>query len=70
MNELNITILKGRDGGLIVYENIDGESVLIFGGNLEEASKYLSTRMGSIIDTPTPKIAKITVDDLLKDVAA
>lgn len=51
MQQINISILAGQDGGLIVYEAVDGEQVLAFGGNLDEASKYLSSRMSKVIVT-------------------
>ena len=49
MTQINLTILAGVDGGLIVYENVDGESVLVFGGDLEASTKYLTSRMSKII---------------------
>ena len=49
MTQLNITLLAGLDGGLIVYENVDGEPVLVFGGDLDASTKYLTSRMSKII---------------------
>lgn len=46
--QINLTIISGADGGLIVYENLDGESALMFGGDLDATSKYLTTRMQRI----------------------
>ncbi len=44
-NQITVTILNGFDGGLIIYENVDGDNRLVFGGNLSEASDYLTKRM-------------------------
>jgi hypothetical protein len=57
----NLTILAGADGGIIIYEAVpvhfDGasEQKLVFGGNLEEASKYLTRRMQGLLDDNAKK---------------
>lgn len=48
-NEINISIVSGQDGGLVVYENVDDKSVVAFAGDAEATSKYLYGRMGAII---------------------
>lgn len=52
LNQLNISILSAQDGGLVVYEAVEGEQTLVFGGNLDEASKYLHSRMSKIVLSP------------------
>lgn len=52
---INLTILAGQDGGLVIYESVNDEygapdSRLVFGGNLDEASKYLTSRMSGMLD--------------------
>lgn len=53
MNAINLSIIAGQDGGLVIYEFIDGETTQtpVFGGDLGAASKYLESRMSKIIVT-------------------
>lgn len=44
-DQIMLTILAGTDGGLIVYETLESENRLVFGGNLDEVSAYLHQRM-------------------------
>jgi hypothetical protein len=48
-NQIIVTILGGLDGGLVIYETVEGEQQLTFGGNLDEASKYLTNKMRSLV---------------------
>jgi hypothetical protein len=58
--------MAGKDGGIIVYEVVTApagddyfetpEQHLVFGGNLEEASKYLTDRMGKMLTDPPRQI--------------
>ena len=59
MNAINISILAGQDGGLVVYELVEGETMqtLVFGGDLAAATKYLEGRMSRIIVTSERKEA-------------
>jgi hypothetical protein len=48
--QFTITVMKGLDGGRIIYEaTVDEygahESRLVFGGNPDEASKYVAERI-------------------------
>jgi hypothetical protein len=53
---MNLNILFGCDGGYIVYETVNAgefneyEQRLVFGGNLDEATKYLNARMAAMVD--------------------
>jgi hypothetical protein len=53
---IQLTIYAGQDGGLICYETVldteygTPDSRLVFGGNLDEASKYLTGRMAGMLD--------------------
>lgn len=54
---IQLTIYAGHDGGLICYETVlsgdaysTPESRLVFGGNLDEASKYLTGRMAGMLE--------------------
>lgn len=51
IEQLNLTVFAGQDGGLVIYELIDGEQVLVFGGDLEAFSKYMNARGSKIIVT-------------------
>jgi len=51
MTQLGLTIVAGQDGGLVIYELIDGEQVLVFGGDLEAFTKYMNARGSKIIVT-------------------
>ena len=59
---IQLTIMAGKDGGVIVYETVTEEDFgtidqhLVFGGNLEEASKYLTDRMGKMLTDPPRQI--------------
>ena len=50
--QITLTILSGTHGGLIVYETIEGEQHLVFGGDHEAATKYLATRMANLSSEP------------------
>lgn len=59
---ISFDIHAGKDGGVGIYEMIpDQAAELVFGGNLEEATKYLNRRIGEVINTqvkaelPPPK---------------
>lgn len=46
MNEqIDLSIIAARDGGVVIYEAKDGDSVLVFGGDPQAATKYLAGRM-------------------------
>lgn len=52
-----ITVMAGYDGGRIVYESVIDEygahdSRLVFGGNADEASKYVAERIAKLEDAP------------------
>lgn len=48
--QIGLSILAAQDGGLVIYEYINGsEQSLVFGGNLEAATLYLSSRMSRIV---------------------
>jgi hypothetical protein len=62
MKTISFDIHAGKDGGVGIYEMIpDQAAELVFGGNLEEATKYLNRRIGEVINTqvkaelPLPK---------------
>jgi len=62
--QIQISILSGQDGGLVIYETVDDDSVLVFGGDLEAAGKYLTSRMGKIIvDSAEPRAVPIGARD-------
>lgn len=49
-NQITVTVYGGFDGGLVIYETTGtNESRLVFGGNLEEANKYLHRRMAELL---------------------
>jgi hypothetical protein len=50
--QIDLSLVPGQDGGLVVYENVESENVLAFAGDLEATSKYLTGRMGAIIVDP------------------
>lgn len=52
--QITVTIYGGFDGGLVVYESVDGESRLVFGGDHEAATKYLSGRMVGLLGAAEP----------------
>lgn len=48
--QFSITVMRGFDGGRIIYETVVDEfgaheSRLVFGGNVDEASKYVAERI-------------------------
>lgn len=48
--QFTITVMKGFDGGRVIYEAVTDEygvheSRLVFGGNPDEASKYVAERI-------------------------
>lgn len=44
-NTMYLTIVAPNDGGIVIYESsADAESVPVFGGNLEEATRYFQSR--------------------------
>lgn len=47
MDQINLTILSAKDGGVVVYEALDDQT-LVFAGNVKEASDYLSKRVGML----------------------
>ncbi len=49
---VQFTIVKGRDGGLIVYEQIGDEQPAVFGGNLDEYTKYMRDRGSELLKEP------------------
>lgn len=50
MQQLNLSIIPGQDGGIIIYEFTEGsEQIPVFGGDREASTKYLSDRMAKII---------------------
>lgn len=54
-NQITVTVLSGFDGGFIVYETvIDEPTRLVFGGNLDEVSTYLTGRMKGLIEPAKP----------------
>lgn len=60
--QFTITVMKGLDGGRIIYEaTVDEygahESRLVFGGNPDEASKYVAERIAKQ-DGEQPKAAR------------
>lgn len=64
MNQLNLTIVPGQDGGIIIYEFIDGaEQVPVFGGDLDATTKYLSNRMSKVVATGDQVKAKPAKSD-------
>lgn len=49
MNQINLTILSAKDGGVVVYESLDEtEQTLVFAGNVKESSEYLAKRVGML----------------------
>lgn len=75
-NQITVTVYGGFDGGLVIYESTQqGENRLVFGGNLEEANKYLHRRMadllvedGPVTATPLPRsVARSLSKTLLAD---
>lgn len=62
--QITVTVYGGFDGGLVIYESSPGgeESRLVFGGNLEEANKYLHKRMSELLDekAQAEKLPRIT----------
>lgn len=52
MQQINLSILAGQDGGLVVYELVDGEQSLVFGGDLDAVTKYMNGRMAKIVVSP------------------
>ena len=47
-----VNIMAGQDGGLVVYEAVDAEQTLVFGGDLDAVTKYLNTRLARIVHQP------------------
>lgn len=66
-NHMVLTIMAGFDGGLIIYDGSNGGSRLVFGGNIDEASKYLNDRMSKLLSEPAKERPVLTLDDLLKE---
>jgi hypothetical protein len=52
-NTLFFTIVAPKDGGIVIYESSsEGESVPVFGGNLEEATRYFNGRATGLQNAP------------------
>lgn len=68
MQQINIFLIAGQDGGLIVYELVDGENVLVFGGDLEASTKYLTGRMSKIIVTGERPQREITAKKPVREI--
>jgi hypothetical protein len=56
-----ITVMAGFDGGRIVYESVIDEfgahdSRLVFGGNADEASKYVAERISKMAEEPPRQV--------------
>lgn len=51
MQQITLSIIAAQDGGIVLYEAVDGENVLAFGGDLPSVTKYLEARMSKIIVT-------------------
>lgn len=66
-NHMVLTVMAGFDGGLIVYDGSNGGSRLVFGGNIEEASRYLTARMEKLVSEPPKAREVLTLDDLLRE---
>ena len=49
---LEFTFVAAAEGGVGIYETLDAESVLVFSGNIEEATKYINGRFASIMVPP------------------
>lgn len=46
---ISFDIHAGKDGGVGIYEMVpDQGAELVFGGNVEEATKYLNRRIGEL----------------------
>jgi hypothetical protein len=60
-NQITVTVYGGFDGGLVIYESTQqGENRLVFGGNLEEANKYLHRRMADLLVGPEPGLVEVS----------
>lgn len=55
-NQMVLTVIAGFEGGLIIYDGTNGTSRLLFGGNLDEASKYLTARMEKLLAEPVKDV--------------
>jgi len=62
--QITITVMAGYDGGRIVYETVPSDeygthdSRLVFGGNVEETSKYVAERIAKMSEAgvdPAPR---------------
>lgn len=58
-NHMVLTVMAGFDGGLIIYDGSNGGSRLVFGGNIEEASRYITARMEKLVSEPPKEIEKV-----------
>ncbi len=49
-NQINLCIMAGRDGGIAVYELLDGANQLVFAGNVEEFTAYTKKRGETLVE--------------------